>query len=307
MPKRSMQNSAYENQNVEWKVSWRDEHLKCLSAFANTEGGVLEIGRDDSGNVVGVSELLKLLEMLPNKIRELLGIVAKIEVRKEAGKEYLAIVVDPFPYPVSFRGQYYIRAGSTSQELKNAALDHFLLRKQGKRWDGIPLPKTTFSDLDKQALRQFRERAAKSQRVSQELLKENDSHLIEKLHLSENSLLKRAAVLLFHADPEQYVVGAFVKVGFFKSDADLLFQDEIHGNLFKQVIDTTELLQTKYLKASISYKGVQRLESLAVPEAALREAVLNAITHKDYSSGIPVQISVYEDKLMIWNAGTLPS
>jgi len=67
-----------------------------------------------------------------------------------------------------------------------------------------------------------------------------------------------------------------------------------------------DLLLTKYLKAGISYRGIQRVESLPVPEAALREAVLNAILHKDYSSGTPVQISVYADKLMLWNPGELP-
>jgi predicted HTH transcriptional regulator len=66
------------------------------------------------------------------------------------------------------------------------------------------------------------------------------------------------------------------------------------------VLKAIELL-TKYLKAGISYRGIQRVESLPVPEAALREAVLNAILHKDYSSGTPVQISVYANKLMLWN------
>jgi ATP-dependent DNA helicase RecG len=67
-----------------------------------------------------------------------------------------------------------------------------------------------------------------------------------------------------------------------------------------------DLLLTKYLKAGISYQGIQRFETFPVPEAALREAVLNAIIHKDYSSGTPIQISVYADKLMLWNPGELP-
>ncbi len=69
---------------------------------------------------------------------------------------------------------------------------------------------------------------------------------------------------------------------------------------------TLDLLVTKYLKAGISYQGVQRVETLPVTEAALREAVLNAIVHKDYASGTPIQISVYNNKLMVWNPGELP-
>src|SRR2546430_15024233 len=92
-----------------------------------------------------------------------------------------------------------------------------------------------------------------------------------------------AAVLLFHPDPEHFIAGAFVKVGYFRTNVDLLYHDEIHGDLFTQVSETMDLLLTKYLKAGISYRGIQRVESLPVPEAALREAILNAILHKDYS------------------------
>ena len=79
----------------------------------------------------------------------------------------------------------------------------------------------------------------------------------------------------------------------------ILNSDEVHGDLFTQVGKTMELLLTKYLKAGISYQGIQRVETFPVPEAALREAVLNAIIHKDYASGAPIQISMYADKLMI--------
>lgn len=112
-----------------------------------------------------------------------------------------------------------------------------------------------------------------------------------------------ATVLLFHADPERFVTGAFVKIGYFRSESDLLYHDEIHGDLFSQVRRTMELLLTKYLKAAISYRGLHRVESLPVPEAALREAILN---HRDYSVGAPVQIRVYDDRLRIWNPGHLP-
>ena len=67
-----------------------------------------------------------------------------------------------------------------------------------------------------------------------------------------------------------------------------------------------DLLLSKYLAAQIRYKGISRIEEYPYPEAALREASLNAITHKDYSSGNPVQIKVYEDKIIFWNAGQLP-
>lgn len=114
-------------------------------------------------------------------------------------------------------------------------------------------------------------------------------------------------MLLFHPDPERYITGAYVKIGRFRTDADLLYHDEIHGDLFTQADKTMDLLLTKYLKAAISYEGIQRLETYPVPEEALREAVMNAIAHKDYGSGIPIQISVYDDRIMLWNPGQLPA
>jgi ATP-dependent DNA helicase RecG len=143
--------------------------------------------------------------------------------------------------------------------------------------------------------------------LSSAILQETDADLIDKLHLMEGKYLKRAAVLLFHPDPERFVTGAFVKIGYFLNNADLLYQDEVHGDLFTQVNETMDRLLIKYLKARISYKGIQRVETYPVPEEALREAVTNAIAHKDYASATPIQISVYDDKIMLWNPGHLPS
>ena len=189
--------------------------------------------------------------------------------------------------------------------MKGAALDKFLLRKQGKHWDSVPVPHVAVRDLSKAAIDNFRKLARESQRLDSATLREAAPALIEKLRLVDGTYLKRAALLLFHPDPERFVTGAFVKIGFFRTNADLLYHDEIHGDLFTQVEKVQDVLVTKYLRAGISYKGLQRLERFPVPEIALREAVLNAIIHKDYSSGTPIQISVYADKLMLWNPGEL--
>lgn len=295
-----------ENQHIEWKESWRDEYLKWVCGFANAEGGVLVIGKNDKGVVVGVKDARKLMEDIPNKVRDILGIMVDVNLRETSGKEFIEIVVEPYPYPVSYKGEYHYRSGSTKQELKGAALDKFLLQKQGRHWDGVPVPNVSFSDLDTKALAYFRKQALKSQRISPEIIGESDEVLLDKLHLLEGKYLKRAAALLFHPDPERFVTGAYLKIGYFETNADLRYQDEVHGDLFSQVSGTLEVLKAKYLKALISYEGLQRIETYPVPEPALREAILNAVVHKNYASGIPIQISVYPDKLMIWNPGQLP-
>lgn len=294
-----------ESQHVEWKQHWRDEYLRWICGFANAQGGTLMIGKNDRGEVVGVANAAKLLEDIPNQVRDILGIMVEVNLHTEWGKDWLEIVVDPYPSPVSYKGEYHYRSGSTKQELKGAALHRFLMRKQGRNWDDAPVPYVSLADLDERALAYFRRRARISNRLSPELLRETDADLLNKLHLIEGAYLKRAAVLLFHPNPERFVTGAYVKVGYFRNNADLLFHDEIHGDLFTQVNKTMDFLLTKYTRALISYQGVQRVETYPVPEEALREAVLNAIAHKDYGSAIPIQISVYDDKIMIWNNGEL--
>jgi len=295
-----------ESQNIEWKESWRDEYIKWIGGFANAWGGKLFIGINDKGAVIGLSDAKKLLEDIPNKVRDILGIIIDVDLRTENELNYLEISVESYPYPVSYKGQYHYRSGSTKQELKGGALDKFLLQKQGKRWDGVPVPNVKAKDLSVAAFDYFRKNAIASNRLTKEILQENNEILLEKLHLTDGDYLKRAAVLLFHPDPEKYVTGAFVKIGYFRTDDDLLFQDEIHGYLFEQVEKTMDLLLTKYLQASIGYQGLHRVEKFPFPEIALRETLLNAIAHKDYSSGIPIQISVYADKIIFWNEGTLP-
>jgi ATP-dependent DNA helicase RecG len=295
-----------ENQNTEWKQTWRDEYLRWVCGFANAQGGTLHIGKNDKGQVVGLPDATRLLVEIPNKVRDILGIVVDVNLHSQGGLDWLEIVVEPYPSPISYRGEYHYRSGSTKQELKGPALEAFLIRKRGRHWDGAPIPHCDVTDLDPLAIKAFRKLAAQSGRLSPEFLAESDADLIEKLQLTEGQFLKRAATLLFHPEPQKFSVGACVKIGFFRTDANLLYHDVIEGGLISQAERTVDMLMTKYLRAGISYSGTQRFERFPVPEAALREAVVNAIVHKDYSSGTPIQVSVYAHKLMLWNHGDLP-
>ena len=124
-----------ENQDTEFKQFWRDEYIKWICGFANAKGGKIFIGVDDKGNVVGIKNAKKLLADIPNKVRDILGVIVDVTMKQDKGKEYLEIVVEPYPYPVSYKGEYHYRTGSTKQVLKGAALDKFLLSKQGKKLD----------------------------------------------------------------------------------------------------------------------------------------------------------------------------
>lgn len=366
------QENEQETQQIEWKWSWQDEYLKWLCGYANTDGGVLYIGVNDDGYVVGVEDSKRMLEGLPNKINDKLSIIASINIHKTYGvenvrygnsvpedvssklinkyacgmintgmvdssdkiykslaaierdnkiwemedgtREYISISIIKYPFAVSCDGKYYKRSGSTLQELNGFELQNFLLERAGKTWDAVPIPEVKVSDLSKEALGAFRAKAIKSNRMTESEVNVSDELLLRNLKMFDGEYLTRAAILLFHPTPEQYVTGAYIKIGYFSligafgEDAepieDLQYQDVIEGPLILQVDKAIDLIFTKYFKALVDYEGVQRTETNMLTRGIVRELLLNAINHKDYATGVPIQVSVYEDKIVIFNMGS---
>ena len=135
-----------ENQVIEWKSIWKDEYLKWICGYANAQGGILYIGADDDGNVVGIENVKEMLEIIPNKITDTMGIIADVNLVYEGEWEYLQIIVDKYPSLISFHGKYYYRSGSTMREITGKELERVLVKTQGRTWDGIPLPKLSVAD-----------------------------------------------------------------------------------------------------------------------------------------------------------------
>ena len=294
-----------EHQNIEYKQSWHDDYLKWIVGFANSQGGTIYIGKDDHGNVVNVPDYKKLLEDLPNKIRDILGIMVEVNHHEEDGKHYLEIITPPYAVPISLRGVYYSRSGSTKQELKGNALIEFLLRKTGKTWDDVTEPSASISDIDTRAVDRFVKAAARSGRLPDvEGLSLSD--LLEKLRLTEEGKIKRAAIILFGKDPGRFFPNMVVKIGRFgASDDDLRFQETAEGNLVQLLSEVPEILNKKFFVKPIEFEGLLRIEKGEYPVAALREMLLNALVHRDYM-GSMVQIRMYDNRFSMWNEGFLP-
>ena len=159
-----------EQQNTEYKSIWKDEYLKWICGFANAQGGRIFIGKQDNGTIVGLKNSKKLLENLPNKITTILGIVADVNLHETADGDYIEIVVEPQPNPVNYKSEYHYRSGSTKQELKGAALDKFLLQKQGRKWDSVPVPDVTVADLKPETFDFFLKKGVKSKRLDEDVL-----------------------------------------------------------------------------------------------------------------------------------------
>jgi len=296
-----------EHQSVEYKESWRDEHLKWICGFANAQGGKIFIGIDDAGNVTGVADYKKLLDDIPNKAINYLGLMVDVNLHKKNNKPYIEIDVPASTVPISFHGSYFYRSGSTKQELKGVALQNWLLKKSGKHWEDIPVPSVTLSDLDETTIRSFLKKAVEKGRIPADAASDDIKSVLEKLNLiTTDGQLTHAAVLLFGKRPYSISATTSFKIGRFGKELhDLRFHDVVETNLFTMADKVMEKLSDRYLVRPISYKGLERIEPLEYPETALREAVLNAIIHKDYSSTWTL-LRVYDDRLEIWNPGKLP-
>jgi len=290
-----------ESQAVEYKQNWRDDCLKVISAFANSSGGFLYIGLDDQGKSLGLKNVKKMLEDIPNTIRNKLGIIPSVELDK---KDIIKVTVAPCSVPISYNGKYYLRSGSTVQELQGKDLADFLMKKSGSTWDDIVEERADFNEIDNDAIEKFKKYAV--DRIPS-IIKETDNIiLLQKLNLVDDGVLKRALVLLFGNDPQKFYRQSVVRIGKFLSDTDIQTTDIVKGNLFAQLESALEILRTKYLLSKIKYEGIHRRDILEYPYEALREAIINALIHRDYSGTSQIQIRVYPDKLMIMNEGKLP-
>ena len=178
-----------ESQNIEFKESWRDEYLKWICGFANADGGRIYIGITDNNEIIGVEKADKLMEDIPNKVRDILGIVVDVNLLTEGDKKYIEIVVEPYTNPINYKGVYHYRSGSTKLELTGPALNKFLLDKVGLKWCDVIVPGASVEELDHNMLKLYREKAIKSNRIDEDVLNDTDHELLEELKLLENDKL----------------------------------------------------------------------------------------------------------------------
>ena len=154
-----------EQQNIEWKETWKDDYLKWICGFANAHGGKIYIGKNDNGEVTGIKNARKLLEDIPNMVRDVLGIIVDVNLYSEENKDYLEIVTLPCSYPVSYKGEYHYRSGSTKQVLKGVALTQFISEKTGITWDSTAIENLSIDDFWRESFDIFRQQALLSNRM----------------------------------------------------------------------------------------------------------------------------------------------
>lgn len=180
-----------ESQNIEYKEIWKDEYLKWIAGFANASGGKLYIGINDAGEVIGAKNANKLLEDIPNKIVSILGIIPEVHLLEKEDKKYIEVIINPSSVPISYKGAYFMRSGSTKQELRGSALHQFLIRRTGKSWDNLPCEGATIEDIDESAVNYFIQKATASNRIAHNADRGSFDTLLENLNLVTEEKAKK--------------------------------------------------------------------------------------------------------------------
>lgn len=213
----------------------------------------------------------------------------------------------PLIKQTQFNHKHMMSSESSLQELNGTALQQFVLKKMGRSWDEMTDERAKIDCIDRRAIDYFLRRAIEAGRIDSSLEGEDTAAVLESLKLiGADGCLTNAAILLFGKDPQRFFPSAVFRIGRFGADeTDLMFQDSIEGNILQMGDKVVQALRANYLISPISYRGMQRIEKLEVPEAALREIVYNSIVHRQYG-GPHTQMRVYADQVELWNYGGLP-
>lgn len=300
---------AGESEVVEFKESFGDAALETIGAFSNTRGGALFIGVKDSGEVCGVQIGKKTLEDIANRVVEATDprIQPSLSIVQRGKKSLIVILVTEVTgAPVSVRGRYFRRSGRTNQRMSHEEIMQRMITSMGLSWDAFIEPATTLEDLDSECIDRFILAVNKVGRrpVPRQT---SDYEFLRKMELIRDGIPTRAALLLFGKNPESYFPSAFLKMGRFRSPTLIVDDREVHGTLFDQLDKATSWFRERLETAFIISGEPEREVRWEYPLSAIREAVTNVLCHRDYTSHAHSQIRLYDDRLEIWNAGSLPS
>lgn len=311
-PELNLKINFSESEIVEFKnsLSEMDQILETISAFSNTKGGTIYIGVADDGQIKGVSIGKGTLESLANSIKQNTDpkIFPDIIEVKKYSKTIIKVYVPEYPVkPVWVKEKVFIRVGKTNQRITVEKIRELIKTNTPFHWDKQISSEFKLSDISVKDIKYFVQ-CVKDERNSDLEPKAKTSAVLEKLNLVKSGKLTNAAILLFGKDPQKYFPRSLVKCALFADNKAIDFLDfkDVGGTIINQVPEVLLFLR-KQLNISVKISGKpEREEIWEIPREALREAVINAICHRSYEDTGNVQVRIFNNKVEIWNPGTLP-
>jgi ATP-dependent DNA helicase RecG len=305
----NMMLSQPEGQFIEFKRSVSNHLNREMVAFANSGGGHIIVGIDNDRKVVGISNINSLISRLESIARGCdPPVPLKITAHTRNGKEILLVEIpDGEDKPYSCASGFYLRSGATTQKMTRDEIVEFLYSVGQVRWDEKPCMDFYYpDDFDEKAFRYFLDSAGVSSTgMSIEDILVNIG--VAKQH-DERLIFTNTGVLFFAREPIRFLRHATVDCVLLAGTdkVHILDRKELKGNLMENVKQAMIFLKM-HLPLKYEITGLKRKEILEIPEEVLREAVLNAVMHRDYHfESANISVEVYRDRVEISDPGGLP-
>jgi ATP-dependent DNA helicase RecG len=294
-----------ESETVERKESLNDKALKTLSAFANTKGGSLYVGIKDDATLIGGGISDQAQQDIVNKVVNNLGLIPEVSLHTFQDQEFLEVKVKKSDRPISYNGKYYKRAGNTTRELDSDGLKSLFLK--GVSWDNQLDDRFSIEEIDDVVLSEVAVKS-RGKRGIPEWEEIGDEEFLQHLNLMADGKLTHAAILLFGEDPQKYFPHATIRIGRFKDKSTIIADHSISGNLFQQLEKAEQVIKSLINKRyDITGESFARKEVWDYPLSAIREALLNAMVHRDYLiTSSEIEIKIFDDHIWFYNPGKLP-
>jgi ATP-dependent DNA helicase RecG len=307
--------TPYESEFIEFKrgMPSAGNLAKEIVAFANGAGGEIYLGVEKDGKAVGITvkpELLDRIQNICNTIEP--PIMPRLEIRDIEGQEVLVIIVvegDRKPYLVG--GRCYVRAGSTTRPATRDEIFRLGYQYRLLRYDEQPTPGATYDDMDPTQVNRYLQRRAEV-RGTAGLVPSDHRQLLRNLNaLTEvggDLIPTRGGLLVFGRDPQKLLPHSEIRLARFRGleMGDFIDRADLRGTL-PEMIDEAEKFVQRNIRLIGLREGFQRVDRLEYPLAAVREAITNAVAHRDYAiEGSTIRVAIFDDRIEVYSPGGLP-
>lgn len=301
-----------ESIEVEFKQSFHSvqEIARVIAAFANTQGGLLVLGVKSDGTIEGIKENLDIIQQKISQANATIhpAPITNVGIHTLDHKKVILITVHKADSSVfhSVEGVIYVRLGSTVQKLEGQSIVEFLRNRQILLFEESLEFSASLKDIDENKVKEYLN-----------LRKQTDylqNHSIQDFLLSKKLIsfqpdvkLKSVSLLFFAKDSQSFFPYNLIKLVRFDGiePIKVLAYEEAKGNL-PQIIDHSVNFMRRFIAKEFIITDTKRKEIPFLPEDAVREAIINAVAHRDYFNKNEIQLSIFDDRVEITNPGGLP-
>ena len=302
-----------ENTTAEFKENFDQEVIETAVAFANIRGGIILIGVSDNGEIRGITIGKETLRNWSNRIAQATEprVVLEIESVDMEGKSVLLIrIAECRIKPISVKGVCYRRVGNSNRVMSPQEIAQMHLNTVGQSWDQLLVTSAGIDDIADKKVEWYLTRRETIRNVA----KPQDMSLTALLRnidgLSDEETPTHAGILFFGKYPQRFFQNAQLRVVRFKGTSvthPVIDRLDCSGALWEMVDAAEEFIRKNIRLLSLrTSKSFQRDDKFEYPLAALREAIINALIHRNYQKHSDVRVFIFDNRVEIINPGTFP-